>query len=206
MKVIEFNRSNITPELDFDLINFCKQAELESSAPALDNVIYTEWENKPESLLHVLFKTDRFDAGKGNFYMLYNDDDYPIAVSGVYKSDFDPNVAIGGVRTWKLSQNRGHHIVAEYILPLQVAWAKNNGCKVFALSFNDYNSKLMQILNRSGKYEKTRSSKFLFGKQRTLFYQEMQMLPFKVLIKNTEQHILYKTLDSSYSVNWPKVS
>jgi len=164
---------------------------------------YTDWENKPHTLLYLLLKTDQFHTGNGIFSFIYNKDEI-VASSGAYKSEFDSNVVIGAVRAWKNPKYRGGYFIAENIMPHHINWAKENNSKIFALTFNEYNYKLMRIMNRSEKYEKTRNSKFLFGSKRPTFYQDMEILPYTVTIKGTKQHVMYISFDSSYDPLWPR--
>lgn len=90
-------------------------------------------------------------------------------------------------------------------MPIHEQWAKDYHAKIFALTFNDYNFELMQKMNRSGPWEKARKSRFLFGSVRDTYYQDLLTLPYKVIIQETVQHVLYKNLDGDYNANWPRI-
>ena len=162
-----------------DIIRLCFEAELEIEKDAHQNMETDDWWLKPYTLLYLMHKTDKFHAGKGMFNILYdmtpqtdsNGDKFisnrVIACSGIYKSDFDPNVAIGGVRTWIVPEYRTKYLVSKYITPIQFDWCKEHDISVFALTFNEYNKRLMHILNRSGDYSKQRKS-HIMGVKRLL--------------------------------------
>ena len=171
-----------------DLEDFCRFAEKEIDKPAHVNMSYTDWENKPNSLLYLLHKTNRFSENNGIFICLY-DDENMVAVSGCYKAEFD-DVVIGGVRAWVLPKYRAKYLQANYLLKYQREWCIRQNCKAFILTFNDYNKKLMDILIRDGKY-KEKATKGV-GFSRPNFYNNFQKLERKVIIQHTEQWVLYE--------------
>jgi hypothetical protein len=176
-----------------DIFNFCSAAEKETDKLAYVNMTTQNWDEKPNTLLYLLEKTDRFHKHNGLFSFLY-DKDKIIACSGVYKSSFDPYVAIGGVRSWVLSGYRSKYLISKKIIPHQISWCNSLNLKVFALTFNEYNNKFMMILNRSGKYS-SRSSK--------LNYPNMEILNRLSHIQGVNQYVMYQKLDSEYKVNFP---
>ena len=204
LTVVHVHSDDIKENILHDIEYFCKECELELDKPAKENMEFTDWENKPNTLLYLLLKTNQFSKNNGIFSFLY-DNDRIVASSGAYKSEFDENVVIGAVRAWKSSKFRGGYFIANNIMPYHLNWAKENNSKIFALTFNEYNYKLMRIMNRSEKYEKSRNSHFLFGSKRPTFYQDMDVLPFTVLIKNTKQYVLYTKLDIDYEPKWPRI-
>lgn len=204
MQVVTVTRESVDNKTLRDIEIFCETVEQEKSKPAWENMAFTDWQNKPQTLLYVLLKTNRFTENKGVFSFLY-DNNIIVASSGAYISDFDPQVVIGGVRAWKLNTLRGGYYISKNIMPIHEDWAVKNNAKVFALTFNEYNFELMQKMNRSGQWERARKSRFLFGSLRDTYYQDMNVLPYKVLIQQTVQHVLYKNLIDGYSPSWPKI-
>lgn len=204
MEVITITKETVNDKIFNDIKTFCLTVEKEKSKPAWENMSFTDWENKPQTLLYVLLKTNRFNSGSGVFSFLYKDN-IIVASSGAYISDFDSHVIIGGVRAWKLSSLRGGYFISKNIMPIHEQWAKTHNGKIFALTFNEYNFELMQKMNRSGQWERARKSKFLFGSLRDTYYQDMNVLPYTVNIQNTTQHVLYKRFDESYEPAWPRI-
>jgi hypothetical protein len=206
MQVKTVDPENIDDQTLNNIFSFCKKCELDSKRPASANMAYTDWENKNNTLLYLLLKTDRFKSANGIFSFLYDENNEIVASSGSYKADFDPNVVIGAVRAWKMPKYRGSIVVAEHIMPIHIDWAKKEGAKVFALTFNEYNKRVMMSMNRQGKYEKIKDKYFLFGSLSSTFYREFIPLPYKALIQNTEQYVIYRNLVDGYNPNWPQAT
>lgn len=204
MEVKTIDLSNPDQKLLNDIFTFCKECELDVAKHASQNMAFTNWENKPNTLLYILLKTNRFKNGNGIFSFIY-DNNKIIASSGAYKAEFDSNVIIGAVRAWKMPNYRGSIVVAEHIMPIHLKWAVDNHGKVFALTFNEYNKNVMMSMNRQGKYAKAKNKYFLFGSKSSNFYREFLPLPFKVMIQNTEQYVIYRNLVDGYEPLWPKI-
>jgi len=197
MKTIHMNSDSLTFEQIQDIRKFCQKCELDRKHPAVENMEESDWINKPHTLMYILMLTDRFRIGNGLMSFLYNSDDEIIASSGCYKSDFDSNVVIGGCRTYKFQTSGIWFQLANNLMLDHFNWAKEIGAKIFALTFNDYNHKLMSILARADKFNP--------GGNNSDFYTKMTILPYKALIKNTPQYVLYYKLDQTYEPIWPKV-
>lgn len=203
MKIVDITFNSLNDQILKDIIKFCQKCELETDQPAYDNMSYTNWESKQNTLLYLLMKTKQFHEGNGILSFIYDDNDEIIASCGAYRAKFDSNVIIGGVRTWKLPKFRGLPDIATTIMPAHFEWAKSNGGKIFILTFNEYNEKIMRVLHRSGEYT---GKQFLkFGKKSCDFYPSMEVLPFKILIKGIPQFVLYKKIDPDYVTNWPAI-
>ena len=204
MRIFHTNSIKEVLSIINDITSFCKKCELEITQPAYDNMAYINWYNKPNTLMYMITNTEQFSDSNGIFSFIYDDNDEIIASCGAYRSEFDTNIVIGGVRSWKLPNFRGLPDIANKIMPYHLEWATTNGAKVFALTFNEYNEKMMRVLHRSGKYN---GKQFLkFGQPPSDFYPNLEILPFKVLVKNTPQYILYKHIDTSYEPNWPRIN
>lgn len=184
--------------LKSELIEFCKTAYHNKIDPAHINMWHPDWANKSETLLFNIFVSKRLCGPTGETYLLWRNDRL-IAVSSVYISSFDTNVAIGGVRSWVVEQYRGDLMIGRHLLPLQYQWAKKHQLKIFALTFNDYNKKLINIIKRSG-----------FGrvKNRTKekpFFHGVYTVDFPVSIQYTKQWVVYDKIDCNYEPNWKNI-
>ena len=201
MKVVEFSTDSIPPEVLSDIEYLCQRAELEKVKPSSENMRLQDWQCTPNSLLYLLRKTNRFSCNQGLFTCLY-DQTRLVALSGCYRSEWDQNVVIGGVRAWVIPEYRARYLQARWLLSAQKNWAYQNNCAVFCLSFNDYNKKLMNIITRSGKYQN--KAKKGVGYTRPDFYDNFTLLQQKVMIQYTPQWVVYQNL-REYMVKWPFV-
>lgn len=178
--------------------DFCRNAYQLKSDPAHVNMWRDDWYRRPETLPFILTKSTKFIEGKGEFFVLEIDGIIE-AVSGIYRSEFDGFVAIGGIRSWVNESHRGKFLIGRHLMPYQVEWAKNNGYKTIALTFNEYNKKLINYFVRSGLgIEKKRT-------ERSLFYKGVHVLPYTLNIQHVEQWVIYDKLDIDYEPNWEKV-
>lgn len=194
LRTISFTSDQLQSNILDDLHRLCHEAEQNISMPAHVNMMLDQWENKPNTLMYLLRKTDRFHSGNGLFTLLYDIDNNPrriIACSGIYRSNFDHNVAIGGVRTWKIKDYRNRYLVSKYIFTDQINWCRSNGLKIFALTFNEYNLKVMKILNKSGLYLDS-------------INEDMEMLDRKSYIQGVNQYVMFQRIDPYYNVNFPE--
>jgi N-acetylglutamate synthase-like GNAT family acetyltransferase len=199
MKItIDSINENYSKVLDDELTDFCKFASNVKDDLARTNMWDTNWESVPDTLPFLLKKTTRFNPPNGDFHILKIDNKI-VAVAGVYISNFDENLAIGGVRSWVHPDHRGNFLIGKHILPIQLKWAREKKLKAFALSFNEYNKRLINIVKRSG-----------FGRVKNktpdmLFYSEVKEVPFPVNIQYTKQWVLYDSIIDDYSPNWDKI-
>lgn len=139
------------------LQEFCTAIELtESSHPAEANMRYTGWESNPASLFHLIYKEQRLSSPEGQYFIL-NDDSRTIAGSGVYIKE---DIAILLVRTWTLPEFRSLYLLHEYLLPLQLEWAKSRAVESAMITVNEYNKKLLIIFRRAMNSENHPMSKW----------------------------------------------
>ncbi len=177
------------------ILDYCKKAFEEKEEPSHANMYADDWENDPSTLPYLLYKSNRFTDGNGDMFVLLNDDQIS-GISGVNVSDFDKNVALGGVRTWLNKELRGKFLIGKYLLPKQLAWAKQNNLKIITITLNDYNKRLLPYFKREG---------LGIAKNRTpesMFYNGQYTVDFPVTINYTKQWVLYHKIDENYEVNW----
>lgn len=174
------------------LISFCEKAQAEDK-PASKNMSISDWENRPETLMYLLYKEGRFWNGKGVCNFLYYNNDC-IGVSGAYISDFCDKVIIGGVRSYLLDGHKNKYLWAEHCLPSQMQFAYRVGAGYFLLTFNDYNKNIAKIFLRAGKGKGSG-----LGTRRHVspgqFSSDITMWPKRLMIKNTPQWTLVKQID-----------
>lgn len=173
------------------LLEFCKIESFRKEHAAV-NMWDVDWELKPNTLLYILSKDNRFSNPLGNFYLLY-DDDKVIGCSGIYVSDFSEKIAIAGTRTWLSHGYRTKQYVRDFLLTEQKRWAIRNNISIIALTFNSYNKNLIKLF-RKGQKLQTRSKDHLF-------YNNINYLDYTVMIKGVPQWVIYENL-SNYFFNW----
>lgn len=174
----------------------------DKNEPASVNMWDSEWENKPNTLPYILEHSDRFFESRGNFIVLYNNDEI-IACGGVYKSQFNNEIAVAGVRTYINSDYRHNSILREYLLPFHKRWARLNNCKVVLLSFNEYNKNIIEIFKRRRLGEKL--DRINTRNHEHLFFNGLNELEFPVNIQNTKQYVIYENLDNNYTYDWNEI-
>lgn len=175
---------------------------IDNSSPANSNMWDYCWEDKPNTLPYILEHTDRFFESHGEFIIIY-DNDKIIGCGGVYKSNFNSEIAIAGTRTYIDPEYRNQSLLREYLLPFNKTWARNNNCKIVLLCFNEYNKNIIEIFKRRRLGE-------TFDRINTrnvphLFYTGLHEVGFPVNIQYTKQYAIYEKLDENYNYNWEDI-
>jgi hypothetical protein len=182
-------------------INFCQLASEETDTPAHENMYTKDWETNSKTLLYHVFISRRFYSNNGELYVLVKNEDEIIGTSGIYTSNFDPNISIAGSRAWILKKYRGKILLnnhrGPYALEDQIEWAKQKNMKIVAFTFNVYNKNFVHYFNRAGLGYQNRNKRF--------FNLKFNSLKFPVNIQNTKQWIVYYNIDDSYNFNWKKL-
>jgi hypothetical protein len=181
-----------------DILSFAKFASKFTEDPAHVNMWHDNWIDYSNTLPYLIFNSTRFANGNGQFFVLKIDGKIE-AISGVHVSSFDPNVALGGVRSWISPEYRAKMLIGHHLLPAQLQWAKDNNLKTIALTFNDYNRRLINYFKRSalGVPKKRNATR--------LFYNGVNEVPFSINIQYTEQWAIYHKIDESYEPDWEKI-
>ena len=181
------------------ILYYCKQAFIEKDQPGHANMWHDDWENQPSTFPYLLYCSERFKNGNGIMLLLLDENDNILGTSGANVSDFDKNVVLGGVRTWLNKELRGQFMMGRHVLPHQLSWASSLGFKTLALTFNDYNKRLLPYFARSGLgIEKKR-------KPGSLFYNGQHILDFPVTINYTKQWVVYHKIDELYQPDWESI-
>ena len=180
------------------ILDFCIFASSFKEDPAHVNMYHKNWEDHPETLPYLVFISHRFAKGNGEFFVLLEDEKI-IGISGIHISAFDKNVALGGVRTWLPKKYRGKFLVGRYLLPRQLAWAKQQHLKTIALTFNEYNKNLIPYFTRTGvSISKKRNPN-------SMFYKGVNVVNFPCNIQYTKQWIIYDKIDLDYEPDWESI-
>ena len=196
---------DVTVEIEKDLTEFCAQAEVDEKHP-VENWAGRAWQTNSSTLLYCLLIEKRFSRDLGKLFILRHLGKI-IAVSGVYRSDFHPQIFIGGVRTLTLPEfrSRGRQerttFHSDRLFPAQLQWAREMGAKAFLMTFNDHNFWLAQIALRAA----TGRAAFLglpMGAAAQQFYEGFELCPKKLFIKFVYQHTLIKKLDPEFNYSF----
>lgn len=180
------------------ILNYCRTAFEEKTEPSHTNMWADDWELHSNTLPYLIYNSDRFRNDNGDMFLLLDKGDI-VGVSGVNISEFDRNVTIAGVRTWLNSELRGQFIIGRHLLPLHLKWSKDHGIKTVALTFNEYNKRLLPYFRRSGfGIEKKRNPN-------SLFYNGQYVVEFPVIINHTKQWVIYHKIDETYEPNWDAI-
>ena len=136
-----FTPDTITDEQHSKLITLCKDA-YNLKDPAYENYDVNNWQNKPHTLLNLVYFKKRFDI-----FNIVMDGARPIAMSGTYLWE---NTPIIGVRAFTHPDYRGggNWCQARHIFPKQIDWWDQKGYTKVWLTFNLYNYKLVNFLKR----------------------------------------------------------
>lgn len=178
-------------------LDFCRLASTETDEPAHENMFSENWIADPKTLPYHIYVSNRFRKN-GDFFISMIEDEI-IAVSGIYVSEFDRNIAIGGVRSWVNREHRGKFIIGRHLLPLQLLWAREKKLKIIALTFNDYNKRLLPYFKRSGfGIKKNRNPN-------SLFYNGLYEVPHPIIVQHTKQWAIYHRIEETYEPDWEKI-
>ncbi len=181
------------------VLSWCDQVSKEQDQPAAKNMEIDNWQEREETLAWILHNKRRFWK-RGEYFLLEDSNNHQIiASSGIYRSDFCREIAIGSVRTFVNPEYRGKFLLGDYLWPAQLEWAKFNNFKAILISFNDYNRRLINIMKRNGLGVKKNRN------ENKLFHNGIHELPFQINIKNTPQWIIYHKIDENFHFDWESV-
>jgi hypothetical protein len=194
-QIIEVHSENISDSTIDQIKIFCQQALYENKHEARLNMQVENWQNSPSSLLYLLLQEKRFDIKNGGLTLLMCDNSI-IAISGYYRSDFDSNIFIMGVRSWVLKKYRFHLLIAKYLLPYHLNKIQQMNGHTAAITFNEATKSFAFLIERSNK-NVTKENKFFFGKEYPEIYKDMVLIREPMKIKNVKQWVLIKKISAS---------
>ena len=131
-----------------DLLLFSSKAYVEDNSPTKDNMDVSNWQENYHTLLHALAVEKRFAKDLGRAFCMY-DGNKIVAFSAVYRSDFAPeDVLLCGVRAYTLKEYRTQTLHANYLIPAELEYAKENNFKECWFTSNDFNAAVMYAMKR----------------------------------------------------------
>jgi hypothetical protein len=192
-QLITFNK-DITEQF----FNFCKEASLQDD-PAAVNMWADDWQYQSHTLPYLLINNSRYAKPNGEFFLIM----YKLEIvgcSGIYFSQFDPNFALAGCRTWINQTHRNKLLSRELLLPAQKKWAQDRNASAVGMTFNDYNKNVKEMWKR-----------FRLGEQRSprqpyhMFFNNLNEVDFPVTIQYTKQWLIYERLDPTWTFDWTQI-
>lgn len=127
-----------------EIIEFCEESR-DDSRDAAVNMDFVDWENKPHTLLYLLYKEKRFD-GPTNGYVICKKDNRIVCGQGFYASEIDRMVCMG-VRSYTVPGLNCYPLHGD-IKDLTHDIARSNGMAGFFISMNEYNKRFVQGYNK----------------------------------------------------------
>jgi hypothetical protein len=159
---------------------FC-ESSVNDKDPTAVNMAYHDWENKPETLMHQIYKQKVYDEGG---YFCWLKDDKIIGGMGCYPFELDKNVLVFPTRLYMLHNAplvRKARIMQK-LVPVGSNLARDN-YRAIVWFVNAYNE--WKIKGVRGVTSETRKYKPVLGNNDT------KVFDMKVIYKHTEQTALY---------------
>jgi hypothetical protein len=201
-KIVPFTKLNAPGHyIKTKVIPWCEEISIEShpnpdkGSPAAYNMGALNWLERNETLANILWNKKRFYKGNGQYYFLEKNNAI-IAGSGIHRSEFCPEIALGSVRSFVNKEYRGYHFLGDILWPAQLAWATRNNYKMIIITVNKYNRRLLNIIKRNGVgHQKNRTiEKF--------FHNGVVDVPFPIEINGITQWAIGHRIDEAYKFDW----
>jgi len=190
-QIKELHSDSITDQEIMSIIEFCDKFGPDSNYTYRHN----SFEQTANHWYSLMFKEGRFLRSVGGLCVAY-DGDSIVAISGYNRSEIDPNIFIGGVRTLKSVDRRDFSTVGELLIPYQRQAIINRGGKCLVLLFEtDKPNNFYRMLQRASVM------KHISNKDRN-FYTTGVALPYPIEINSSILNVMYEYLDPSYTVDW----
>lgn len=194
--MISFLTSKNKNEHFKNVFSFCKRNYKDE--PIFQNYDVIDWENKPYTLLYLLYKEKRFDECG---YGVYIKDKEIIAGSGMYRSEIHPDIFVFACRTLKDNDYKGYDktIIRDIWLE-QVKILKEKKALGIIITYDINKEKRMfELFEKDSKLLKR--SRLINNGIPEL--QNLEILDTPITIKGTVQRIIYKFFDEN--MKWDKI-
>lgn len=190
-QIKELHSDTITNSEIQSIIEFCDSNSWDS------NYRYRHYtfEQDLNNWYSLMFKEGRFLKATGGLCVAY-DQDTIVAISGYNRSEINPNIFIGGVRTLKSVDRRDFTTVGEQLIPYQRQAIINRGGKCLVLLFETNRpNNFYRMLQRASVM------KHISNKDRN-FYTTGTALLYPVQINSSILNVMYEYLDPTFTVDW----
>ena len=190
-QIKEYHSDTITNSEIQRIIEFCDMNSLDSNYRYCHYTI----EQDRNNWYSLMFKEGRFLKSVGGLCVVYEGDSI-VAISGYNRSDIDPNIFIGGVRTLKSVERRDFSTIIEYLIPYQKQAIINRGGKCIVF--------LIETQKQASFYKLARNSKVRkhIGNADRQYYNTFETLDFPIYINNSILNVVYEYLDPKFTVDW----
>jgi hypothetical protein len=177
------------------LIKFC------SNFRELENFSDVGWMTNNRCLLFKFFVKKFFKTADGGLVLVF-DDDTLVHASGYYRSTFDPDVFLTGVRTVTLPCYRHKLLMSSYNVPLQTEGVRKLGGKMMMYTFDKDKSLYNLFVNKKfNLFLRNRYDEFNVNE----IYGDLTPYEHPVYVNYTTQNVLYKLLDPAFEFEWSKI-
>jgi hypothetical protein len=193
--MIVFLTSKNREEYFDKLFDFCSRNF--ENKPIFQNYDVIDWENKPHTLLYVLYIEKRFDECGYGVYI--DENNKIIAGSGMYRSEFNNDIFVIACRTLKDKSCRGYDKnVMRYIWSEQVKIIKEKNAKGVMMTYDvDKESRMVKSFFKNKKL--LQKSRLVNNTIPEL--QNLKILDFPIKMKGVYQYIVYKIFDEKENDN-----
>ena len=190
-QIKELHSDSITDADIQNIIEFCDSNSQDSNY----RYCHYTFEQNRNNWYSLMFKEGRFLRSVGGLCVAY-DGDSIVAISGYNRSEIDPNIFIGGVRTLKSVDRRDFSTVAELLIPYQrqAIIARGGKCVVFLIE-TDKQASFYKLAQRQSV------RKHLENKDRN-YYTTFTTLEYPIHINNSVLDVVYEYLDPTFTVDW----
>ena len=190
-QIKELHSDSITDWEIQSIIEFCDSNSYDPNY----RYCHSTFEQNSKNWYSLMFKEGRFLKSVGGLCVVY-DKDSIVAISGYNRSEIDPNIFIGGVRTLKAVDRRDFSTVGELLIPYQRQAIIERGGKCLVLLFEtDKPNNFYKMLQRASVM------KHISDKNRN-FYTTGTALSHPIKINNSILNVMYEYLDPTFTVNW----
>lgn len=181
---------------NFDETDLIQVIELCRKNSYIPNYEVEDWKSKNNSFLHVFLNEKRFSQERGGLLLL-RDGKKLCGFSGYYRSSFNRDVYLLGVRTLVDVHYRHKLLMSSHFIPKQIDLVTGQA-KLVAFTFDLNNVKNIYHIYQEGKL-----NNFLKNKLATFpHWERLISLDYPVLIQGTLQNVLYIKLDESFEFQW----
>jgi hypothetical protein len=172
------------------LEEFCRASELDDN-PASVNMHYENWETRPETLMHQIYKQKVYDGDRAGYHCILHKDKI-VSGSGFYPLEQDKNIVVAPVRTYAIPTKSLHRKILYMVNAAMISRPRypSMGYKASVHFYNSYNNNLMSKMkewNEKGRTRFMEATETFFEFESSVYY------------KYTKQNCLYQLFDKDYN-------
>jgi hypothetical protein len=186
------------------IIGYCN-ASIGDERPGSVNMDPVDWENKPHTFLHCLYKEKRYDLPSGA-YFVYIEDNKVVMGEGFSTWNINSSVALFCSRAYTVPEFQSHRS-ARMRNALTAACgdlAFELGFKSFFITANEYNKRILERVIHLTNPEINRAKKDGLRYRKSeghYFYWPFTLFQNLVMINQTKQWVLYHAFNEDEKYN-----